>query len=116
MEKGVGFLHVLTHKVEFEQLGIPPHQLLELAEASTTVGMYAGIQGAKDGTWASPLPSLSYTIGNTTSLDTKVFTIVGMTRIRLLSIFTTRSLDLPSAGRLFWMSLKAVLVMIISQF
>jgi hypothetical protein len=32
-QKGVGFLHMLTHKVEFEQLGIPPHQLLELAEA-----------------------------------------------------------------------------------
>jgi hypothetical protein len=42
--KGAGFLHMLKHRKESEELGVQPSQLPELAEAATTIGTYAGIQ------------------------------------------------------------------------
>jgi hypothetical protein len=40
--KGAGFLHMLKHRKEFEELGVQPPKLPELAEAATTIGTYAG--------------------------------------------------------------------------
>jgi hypothetical protein len=40
--KGAGFM--LKHQGEFEEHGVQPSQLPEIAEASTTVGTYAGSQ------------------------------------------------------------------------
>ena len=42
--KGAGFLHMLKHRKEFEELGVQPSQLPELAEVATTIGTYAGFQ------------------------------------------------------------------------
>lgn len=44
-----GYQHMLNHASEFEQIGITKHQLSEVAEAVTTVGIRGGKQGKKPG-------------------------------------------------------------------
>jgi hypothetical protein len=85
---------MLTHRKEFEQLGIPPYQLLELAEASTAVGMYAGMQRS-DGRVVVGLAFHGMLVAVAISVGTNGF-FVGMNR-RSLADFAKLA-EIPEGG------------------
>ena len=53
-----GYKHILAHKEDFDNVGIPENRLLELAEATTTVGKASGKFQGKQRAKLPPRPIL----------------------------------------------------------